>query len=91
VYCFVSNEAIWEKRVNERFDTLGHPDVATWEQIQHQRQWFAPWGSGTGLFIDAIDSVEQNYAKVLEFVSSPTVSLEPLQVEVSLVKGQYHE
>jgi predicted kinase len=91
VYCFVSNEAIWEKRVNERVDTLGHPEVATWEQIQHQRQWFAPWGSGTGLFIDAIDSVEQNYAKVLEFVSSPTVSLEPLQVEVSLVKGQYHE
>jgi predicted kinase len=91
VYCFVSNEAIWEKRVTERIDTLGHSNVATWEQIQHQRQWFAPWQSSTGLFIDAIDSVEQNYAKILEFVSSPTVSLEPLQVELPLVKGQYHE
>ena len=91
VYCFVSNEAIWEKRVTERIDTLGHSNVATWEQIQHQRQWFAPWQSGTGLFIDAIDSVEQNYVKILEFVSSSTVSLEPLQVELPLVKGQYHE
>ena len=91
VYCFVSNETIWEKRVNERFDTLRHSYVASWEQIQHQRQWFAPWQSGTALFIDAIDSIEQNYAKVLEFVSSPRVLLEPLQVRVPLVKGQYHE
>jgi len=91
VYCFVSNEAIWEKRVTRRFVTLGHSNVATWEQIQHQRQWFAPWQSGTGLFMDAIDSVEHNYARILEFVSSPTVLLEPLQVEIPLVKGQYHE
>ena len=91
VYCYVSDEAIWEKRVNERVDTLGPSNVATWERIQHQRQWFAPWRPGTGLFIDAIDSVEQNYIQVLEFVSSPTVSLEPLQVKVPLVTGQYHE
>ena len=91
VYCFVSDEAIWEKRVNERVDTLGHPEVATWEQIRHQRQWFAPWHPRTGLFIDAIDSVEQNYAKVLDFVSSPTVALGPIQVKIPLVKGQYHE
>ncbi|MBN1454335.1 MAG: ATP-binding protein [Anaerolineales bacterium] len=90
VYCFVSNEATWEKRVNERFDTLQRTDVATWEQIQHQRQWFTPWQSGTGLFIDAVEPVEQNYAKVLEFVSSRRVSLEPLQIRVPLVKGQYH-
>lgn len=91
VYCFVSDESIWEERVNERVDTLGRSEIATWEQIQHQRQWFAPWQADTGLFIDAIEPIAQNYAKVLEFVSSPTVALEPLQVEVPLVKGQYHE
>ena len=91
VYCFVSDEAIWEERVDERVDTLDRSEVATWEQIQHQRRWFAPWQPGTGLFVDAIDPVEQNYTKILEFVSSPTVPLEPIQVEVPLVKGQYHE
>jgi predicted kinase len=91
VYCFVSDEAFWEKRVNERVDTLGPSNAATWEQIQHQRRWYAPWKPGTGLFMDAVQPVERNYAQVLEFVSNPTVSLEPLQVDVPLVKGQYHE
>jgi predicted kinase len=91
VYCFVSDEATWEKRVNERIDNVQHPDAATWEQIQHQRQWYLPWQSGTGLFVDAVEPVEQNYAQVLEFVVSPTLSLEPLNLEVPLTKGQYHE
>jgi predicted kinase len=91
VYCFVSDEALWEKRVTDRCDAAQNSGVASWEQVQHQRQWFAPWKSGTGLFIDAVDPVEQNYAKVFEYVSSPTVSLGPIQTKVPLVKGRYHE
>ena len=91
VYCFVSDEAIWEKRVNERVDTPGNHEVATWERIQHQRQWFAAWQPGTGLFIDGIEPVEENYLKVLEFVSNSMVSLEPIQVDVPLIKGRYHQ
>lgn len=91
VYCFLSDEGLWEKRVSGRLDAARNSDVANWEQIQHQRQWYAAWQPGTGLFIDAIDLVEKNYAKVLEFVISPVVSLEPIQVEAPLVKGQYHE
>jgi predicted kinase len=90
VYCFVSDEALWERRVNERVAALQHPSVATWEQIQHQRQWFAPWQPGTGLFIDTVKPVDQNYAKALEFVTSPETALVPLQAKVPLVKGQYH-
>jgi predicted kinase len=35
VYCFVSDESLWEKRVTERVEALQNPVVATWEQIQH--------------------------------------------------------
>ncbi len=91
VYCFVSDEALWKRRVTERLDTLQHSGVATWEQIQHQQQWFAPWQPGTGLFIDTVDPFEQNYTKVREFVLNLTLELEPLQVERPLVRGQYHE
>ena len=90
VYCFVSNETLWEKRVNERVNILEHSGVATWAQIQHQRQWFAPWDPGTSLFVDAVDPGEQNYVRVFDFVVSPNVSLELLQARVPLVKGQYH-
>lgn len=91
VYCFVSDESLWEKRVTERSETLVDPAVATWERIQHQRQWFAPWQPGTGLFVDAVEPVEQNYARVREFITSQEVALDPLQVTVPLVEGRYHD
>lgn len=91
VYCFVSDEATWKQRVNERAGVLQHPAVATWERIQHQRQWFAPWQPGTGLFVDAVEPVEQNYARVREFVTSQETALAPLQVTAPLVAGRYHD
>lgn len=91
IYCFVSDESLWEKRVTERSEILADPAVATWERIQHQRQWFAPWQPGTGLFVDAVQPVEQNYARVKGFVTSQDFALEPYSVAVPLVKGRYHD
>jgi len=91
VYCFVSDEALWKERVIERFETTQEPDVASWEQIQHQRQWFATWNRDSGLFIDTVDPLEQNYKKVREFVVDPAVSLKPIQLDAPLIKGKYHE
>ena len=91
IYCFVSDEAKWKKRVTEQVESAQDSDVASWEQIQHQRQWFVPWESDTGLFIDAVAPVERNYAKVYEFVESQSVSLKPIQVKMPLVTGKYHE
>jgi len=90
VYCFVSDETLWEERVNARARLLRNTAVATWEQIQHQRQWFSAWQPGTGLFVDAVNSIERNYLRVREFVTSQNVDLAPLQVTAPLVAGQYH-
>jgi predicted kinase len=91
VYCSVSDESLWEQRVAARAAALQNPAVATWEQIQHQRQWFAPWQPETALFVDAVNPAAQNYASVREFVTNPEIALEPLDVKVPLVKGQYHQ
>ena len=91
IYCFVSDETLWEKRVTERYHELDFPDVATWERIQHQRKWFAPWQEKTALFVDAVNPAEQNYAEVLRFVKDASYNCQPLKVDVPLVKGQYHK
>ena len=91
LYCYVSDELLWEKRVTARFEELQNPQVATWQRIQHQRQWFAPWQAGTALFVDAANPIEHNYAKALGFVTSGDVALERLIVKTPLVKGQYHK
>ena len=90
VYCFVSDEAIWEKRVTKRLEENPDIGVATWTQIQHQRQWFSTWQPNTGLFIDAVEPIEQNFEKALTFVSDRTITLAPIEIERTFVKGQYH-
>lgn len=91
IYCFISDEALWKKRVTSRFEELQNPDVATWERIQHQRQWFVPWQENTALFVDAVRPAEANYADALHFVKDPSFMCQPLRVDVPLVKGQYHK
>jgi len=91
VYCFVSDEKVWKKRVTGRLEDVQISGVADWEQIQHQRQWFSPWQSGTGLFVDAIEPIERNFASVIDFVMNPKVSLEPIQIKGPVTGGKYHQ
>jgi predicted kinase len=90
VYCFLSDDSLWERRVTERFEALHNDAVATWERILQQRKHFRGWDQGTALFIDAAHPLEQNYAAVLEFVTREQVELKPLPVNGPLVKGSYH-
>jgi predicted kinase len=89
VYVFVSDEKVWKERVTKRYNEMNDKDVATWERILHQREHFAKWESGTALFIDSAEGVEQNFEKVLKFVMKENVSLKPLS-EVQLTQGKYH-
>jgi hypothetical protein len=68
---------------------LNNTAVATWEQVQHQRTHFRQWELDTALFVDALNPVEQNYARVLDFVSHADVSLHPLE-DVVRSAGKYH-
>jgi predicted kinase len=90
VFCYVSDESVWKKRVIERLGDDQGSGVADWEQVQHQRQWFSHWKSGTGLFVDAIQPLERNFTSVFEFVVDPNISLESIQIEGSVVSGKYH-
>jgi predicted kinase len=89
IYVFISDENVWKERVTSRFDELNHPDVATWERIQHQRQRFRAWEPGTALFIDSLKPMDQNYQQVLDFVTSEEVNLKPLE-DLVLERGKYH-
>jgi predicted kinase len=89
IHVFLSDEKVWKERVTTRFNELNNKDAATWERIQHQRERFRAWEPGTALFVDSLHPFEQNYAKVLDFVSSEDVNIQPLQ-DVPLSAGSYH-
>lgn len=90
VYVFVSDEKNWKERIISRFDELNDPDVATWERIQRQRKSFRDWEPGTALFIDSLHPIDENFQRVLDFVTSWQTELKPLPT-ISLTKGRYHE
>jgi predicted kinase len=91
VYCFVSDESVWERRVAQRAETLQNPAVATWERIKHQREYFHKWEPDTALFVDAAQPLEQNYTKVRAYVTGQDGPLKPLSIPAGgLKKGSYH-
>lgn len=91
VYCFVSDEMLWQQRVTQRAEMLQNPAVATWEQISHQREHFAKWDADTALFVDAVSPIAQNQAAVREYVTGQNVQLKPLSIPATgLTKGRYH-
>lgn len=89
IYTFLSDDKIWEERLTARYVELNNPAVSTWEQVKHQREHFRAWEPDTALFVDALNSPEENFAKVLQFVTSEDVNLEPLE-DIPLVQGKYH-
>lgn len=91
IYIYVSDDRVWEQRVTERYNEMNNKDAATWERIQHQRERFREWEPDTALFIDSLDSVDQNYETILNFVTQETSSvfLKPISA-VPLVEGKYH-
>lgn len=89
IYVFISDEKVWQERVTKRVDEMNDQDVATWENIQHQREHFTKWQPGTALFIDSLYSVDGNFERVLDFVTKEDVSLQPL-TEMQLSQGRYH-
>jgi predicted kinase len=89
IHVYMSDDKIWEQRVMDRYNELDHKDVATWERIQHQREHFVEWQSGTALFIDSVNPVDRNFETVFEFVTKDHVVLNPLS-EIQLTPGRYH-
>lgn len=88
IYTYVSDEVIWQERVMKRFEDSAH-NAADWKQIERQRTHFLAWQSDTALFIDSVNSFEQNYANVLAFVQKEIVDIRPLD-DIELTKGSYH-
>jgi len=89
IHTFVSDDKVWEERLTARYNELNNPAVSTWEQVKHQREHFRDWEQDTALFVDALNSPKENFAKVVQFVTSEDVHLRPLE-DIPLMQGKYH-
>lgn len=89
IHTHLSDDKVWEQRLTARYLESNNPAVSTWEQVQRQRGHFRNWEPDTALFVDAVNSAEENYEAVLRFVTSEAVPLKPLG-DVPWAAGRYH-
>ena len=89
IYVFVSDDKVWKERVTARYKESHNNDVATWEQIQHQRGPFRKWEPNTALFVDSLHPFDRNYEVISNFVTKDQVYLKALP-DLPLVEGKYH-
>ncbi len=75
IYLYISDEAVWRERLTQRARQFPGAPVATWTQVDEQRRYFQPWQPSQALFLDGLNSVADNFAAALDFISKPTVHL----------------
>lgn len=75
IYLYISDEAVWRERLAQRARQFPNAPVATWTQVDTQRRYFQPWQPGQALFLDGLNSVDENFAAALDFINKPTVHL----------------
>jgi len=75
IYLFVSDENVWRDRLTRRAEESTDERVATWERVAIQRQYFQTWQPGQALFVDCLNSVEDNLTQILTFIKNPALNL----------------
>lgn len=57
------------------FMTIRIQLLSVMSQVDTQRRYFQPWQPGQALFLDGLNSVEDNFAAAMAFISDPNIRL----------------
>jgi predicted kinase len=75
IYLYISDELVWRERLAQRARQFPDAPVAAWTQVEVQRRFFQPWQPGQALFLDGLNSVEDNFATAMAFITDPNIRL----------------
>ncbi|MBX3055191.1 MAG: ATP-binding protein [Anaerolineae bacterium] len=75
IYLHISDETVWQERLAQRARQFPDAPTATWTQVDTQRRYFQPWQPGQALFLDGLNSVEDNFAAAMSLITDPIIRL----------------
>ena len=64
IHTFVSEEAVWQQRVEQRWAEHPEDEPTTWERIGQQCLAFEPWPLQEALFLDTLAPLTHNIAHI---------------------------
>ncbi len=74
VVCICSDEKIWKERVMQRPEMVEGWTPADWEEVQRVQRNYDSW-SMPHLQLDSVDSLDDNFKKLLDYVEYESISV----------------
>jgi predicted kinase len=68
IYCYCSDETIWQERMKERQEFVPNWTPVDWDEVQRLRAFYQPWDPQTTLFIDSLNDLSENLALTLRWI-----------------------
>lgn len=70
IFCYCSDEALWQARMQTRTQYVPDWTPVGWEEVLRLRERFEAWHDGQALFLDAVDPIEANFARTVRWIES---------------------
>lgn len=84
IYCYCSDDAVWEARMERRVQYVPGWKPVGWEVVLRMRQYYQPWNANAQM-MDSLYSPQENFTRVLATIQSarrhqyiPNQPLDPL-------------
>lgn len=69
ICCFCSDEALWQARMQDRTQYVPGWTPVGWDEVLCLRDVFEPWPPGEALLLDAVQPVENNFARAVQWAN----------------------
>ena len=69
VCCYCSDEAVWRARMDTRTQYVPGWDPVGWDEVERLRPLYQPWPPQTALFVDAVQSIDENLQRVVRYLA----------------------
>lgn len=70
IYCHCSDLELWKRRFDDRAQYVPDWSPVGWEEVERIRPTFEPWSPDEALFVDAVNDIEGNFARVAGWIQT---------------------
>ena len=72
IYCYCSNETLWQERMSTRRHYVPDWTPVDWGEVERLRTFFQPWDAQTTLLIDTVNDLSENFRLILRWLRAGT-------------------
>jgi predicted kinase len=66
--CCYSEEELYRRRLEERVQYTPGWTPPGWEEVERVRTYYQPWPDGEALTLDAVELIEANFARLVDYL-----------------------